>query len=206
MRAEILPRTPRVTRRTPPSDLPVLAFPDQAAWRTWLEGHHETSQGVWLKIAKKSAAEASVSYPEALDEALSLGWIDGQKAALDDGHWLQRFTPRTARSKWSQVNTEKATRLIAAGRMRPAGLAAVEAAKADGRWAAAYEPQSRATVPEDLQRALDENPAAAKFFATLKGPNRYAVLYRIREAKRPETRAARIAKFVEMLAEGRTLH
>lgn len=190
----------------PPDDLPVLAFPSQQAWEHWLAGHHETSPGLWLKIAKKGAATPTVSYAEAIDGALCFGWIDGQKGSLDDTFWLQRFTPRTRRSKWSRNNRERAERLIGTGRMRPGGLREVEAARADGRWEAAYEGQATATVPPDLARALDRNPAAREFFATLSGVNRYAILYRIQDAKRPQTRARRIEKYVAMLSEHQTIH
>jgi uncharacterized protein YdeI (YjbR/CyaY-like superfamily) len=187
-------------------ELPILPFADAAAFEAWLEAEHARTPGVLLQIAKKDSGIATVTYAEALEVALCFGWIDGQKRAFDERFFLQRFTPRRRDSRWSKVNREKATALIAAGRMRPAGLAQVEAAKANGRWEAAYDGASTATVPDDLQAALDANPAAAGFFATLKGSNRYAVLYRVQDAKRPETRARRIAQFVEMLAEGRTLH
>ena len=188
------------------SGLPVLPFASPATFRAWLEEHHATSKGIWLKIAKKGSGVPTVTYAEALDEALCYGWIDGQKGALDEVFFLQRFTPRGPRSKWSKINVDKADALAAAGRMRAAGRAEVEKAKADGRWEAAYDPQSKATVPEDFQAALDANPQAAKFFATLTGANRYAVLYRIHEAKKPETRAKRIEKFVGMLERGETVH
>lgn len=192
--------------RRPPTDLPVVELADQAAWRRWLAENHQTAKGVWLKIAKKGAPTPTVTYAEAIDEALCHGWIDGQKAPHDETHWLQRFTPRGPRSKWSQINVDKVTRLIAEQRVRPAGLAAVEAARQDGRWETAYEPQSRATVPDDFQLALDSEPVAREFFETLRGAQRYAFLYRIHDAKRPETRAKRIAQYVEMLAQRRTLH
>jgi len=188
------------------SGLPVLPFASLTTFREWLEEHHAASKGIWLKIAKKGSGVPTVTYAEALDEALCYGWIDGQKGALDEVFFLQRFTPRGPRSKWSKINVDKADALATAGRMRAAGRAEVEKAKADGRWEAAYDPQSKATVPEDLQKALDENPKAAKFFATLSGANRYAVLYRIHEAKKPETRAKRIEKFVGMLERGETVH
>jgi uncharacterized protein YdeI (YjbR/CyaY-like superfamily) len=190
----------------PDGDLPVRAFGSAQSWADWLACHHETSPGLWLKIAKRGSGTSTVSYAEALECALCFGWIDGRKGALDDQHWLQRFTPRKPRSKWSKINREKAERLMAEGRMRPAGVRQVETARADGRWQAAYEGQATATVPPDLARALDENPAASEFFGTLTGANRYAVLYRIQDAKRPQTRARRIAQFVAMLAERKTLH
>ena len=188
------------------SGLPVLPFASPATFRAWLEEHHATSKGIWLKIAKKGSGVPTVTYAEALDEALCYGWIDGQKGALDETYFLQRFTPRGTRSKWSKINVDKADALAAAGRMRAAGRAEVEKAKADGRWEAAYDPQSKATVPADFQAALDASPEAARFFATLTGANRYAVLYRIHEAKKPETRAKRIEKFVGMLERGETVH
>jgi len=190
----------------PRDDLPILEFADREAWARWLEDEHDGAPGVWLKIAKKASGIATVTHPEALEEALCRGWIDGQRAPHDETYFLQRFTPRGPRSKWSQINRDKATHLIEQGRMRPAGLAQVEAAKQDGRWEAAYPPQSSAAVPEDFQRALDANPAAKEFFATLRGTRRYSFIYRIADAKRPETRARRIREFVAMLAEGRTHH
>jgi uncharacterized protein YdeI (YjbR/CyaY-like superfamily) len=188
------------------ADLPVLELDSQAAWSAWLEKNHADSQGVWLKFAKKGSGVATVTYAEAVEEALCYGWIDGQAAGHDETFYLQRFTPRRRRSKWSLINRNKAERLIAEGRMKPAGLAQVEAAKGDGRWDAAYPSPSAATVPDDLQAALDQNPKAKAFFEALTGQNRYAVLYRIRDAKRPETRAKRIAEYVAMLAQGRTFH
>jgi uncharacterized protein YdeI (YjbR/CyaY-like superfamily) len=190
----------------PGKDLPILELPDRGAWEQWLDEHHESSGAVWLKIAKKRSGATTVTYPEALEEAIRCGWIDGQKGAHDDSFWLQRFGPRGPRSKWSQVNRRKATELIERGRMRPAGLTQVEAAKQDGRWDAAYAPQGTVTVPDDFQEALDATPAANEFFATLKSSERYSFLYRIHDAKRPETRARRIRDYVAMLAEGRTFH
>ena len=178
----------------------------RARARDWLAEHHQNSPGLWLKIAKKSAATPTVSYAEAIDGALCYGWIDGQKGKLDDEYWLQRFTPRKARSRWSKINREKAERLIAEGRMHAAGLHEVEAARADGRWDAAYAGQATATVPPDLARELDLNPVAKEFFATLSSVNRYAILYRIQDAKRPQTRADRIAKYIAMLNEHKTIH
>jgi uncharacterized protein YdeI (YjbR/CyaY-like superfamily) len=189
-----------------PDDLPTLAFPSRDAWEEWLEAHHGDAAGLWLKIAKKGAGIASVSHAEALETAICFGWIDGQRRALDERWFLQRFTPRGPRSRWSQINRDKATQLIEAGRMRPAGLAQVEAARADGRWDAAYASQRTATVPEDLRTALDANPAAAAAFETLDSQNRYAILYRVQDAKRAETRARRITRFVAMLAEGDRPH
>ena len=182
------------------------AFASAGDWEAWLEREHERSDGIWLKIAKKASGIESVTHAEALEAALCFGWIDGQRKAHDADWFLQRFTPRRRGSKWSRINKEKVEALIAAGRVRPAGLREYEEAKADGRLEVAYEPQSKIEVPPDLQRELDANPAAAEFFKTLDSRNRYAVLYRIQDAKRPETRARRIAQYVEMLAEGRKLY
>ncbi|HEY1507894.1 MAG TPA: YdeI/OmpD-associated family protein [Solirubrobacteraceae bacterium] len=191
---------------SPKSDLPTIEFRDPEAWERWLHEHHTSSPGVWVKIAKKGAPTPTVNHPQALEEAIRYGWIDGQKAGHDEHHWLQRFTPRGPRSKWSQVNRDKALELIAAGRMMPAGLEQFEAAKRDGRIDDAYEPQSRATVPDDFQQALDADPAAAEFFATLKGANRYAFLYRLHHVKKPDARAKRISMYIGMLGAGKTFH
>jgi uncharacterized protein YdeI (YjbR/CyaY-like superfamily) len=190
----------------PRDDLPILEFTDRDAWATWLSEQHASSQGVWLKIAKKASGIPTVTHPEALEEALCYGWIDGQRLPHDESFFLQRFTPRTKRSKWSQINRDKVTALIEQKRMKPAGLAQIEAAKQDGRWEAAYAPQSSQAIPEDFQLALDQNPKAHEFFKTLRGARRYSFLYRIQDAKRPETRKRRIEQFVQMLAEGRTHH
>jgi uncharacterized protein YdeI (YjbR/CyaY-like superfamily) len=190
----------------PGQDLPTLELRDREAWERWLDAEHDSSDGVWLKLARKGAAATTVTYAEALEEALRHGWIDAQKGSFDDTFWLQRFTPRGPRSRWSQVNRQKATELIERGRMKPAGLAQVEAARRDGRWEAAYAPQSSVSVPEDFQLALDASRDAREFFATLKSAERYSYLYRIQEAKRPETRARRIRQYVAMLAEGRKFH
>jgi uncharacterized protein YdeI (YjbR/CyaY-like superfamily) len=186
--------------------LPVLAFASRAKWRAWLAKHHATSPGVWLEIAKKGSALDSVSYADAVDVALCYGWIDGQKAAADDACWLQRFTPRKPKSRWSKINREKATALIERGEMKAAGLREVESAKQDGRWEAAYAGPRTMTVPNDLGAALKGNRRARAFFEALDSTNRYAILYRIHDAKKPETRAARIEKYVQMLADHRTLH
>lgn len=187
-------------------ELPVLGFESQQEWESWLEENHAISQGARLKLAKKGSGRTSVSYAEAVESALCYGWIDGQSNRLDDVYWLQKFTPRRARSPWSQINKGKVQTLIEQGRMRPAGLREIERAQADGRWDAAYEPSSRIAVPEDLQAALDQNPEARDFFATLNSANRYAVLYRITTAKKPDTRQRRIAQYVEMLAAGKTIY
>lgn len=185
---------------------PVLTFENQRALEAWLDRHHEDSPGIWLRIGKKGAVEPSVTYPQALEAALCYGWIDAQKRAGDAVSWLQRFTPRKPRSVWSRVNREKAVALIAARRMRPAGLHEVERARADGRWDAAYDSQSRATVPPDLQAALDGSPRAAAFFAGLSSLNRYAILHRLQMARKPETRERRLRSFVAMLERGETIH
>lgn len=184
----------------------VLFFESPGAFEAWLQANHATAGGVWLKMARKATGIASIDHAGALDVALCYGWIDGQRGKLDDTFFLQRFTPRRRRSRWSKVNRHKVAALIEAGRMQPAGLAEVERAQADGRWDAAYDPPSTATVPDDLQAALDANPAARSFFATLSGRNRYAILFRVADAKKAETRARRIAQLVAMLAEGRTLY
>ena len=188
------------------SGLPIIGFEDAAAFDAWLAAEPRTSKGLWLKLAKKGAGVASLSKAEAIDAALCHGWIDGQLDKYDEANWLVRFTPRKRASKWSEVNRTRALELIAQGRMRPAGLAEVEAAKADGRWDAAYAPARTAQVPPDLQAALDASPQAAAFFATLKGANRYAIVYRVGTAKKPETRAKPIADFIAMLERGETIH
>lgn len=187
-------------------ELPIIAFASQQEWEAWLAAQPATSRGLWLKIAKKGTGVATVSYAEALESALCHGWIDGQRAAHDDRFFLTRFTPRGRKSKWSQINRAKATELLQQGRMTPAGIAQVEQARQDGRWDAAYEAQSAATVPADLARALDEHPAARAFFATLDSRNRYAILYRLQDARKPETRARRIAQYVAMLEEQKKLY
>ena len=187
-------------------DLPILLFASPPDLEVWLEQNQDGSAGFWLKIAKKGSGVESVSYAEALELALCFGWIDSQKRGFDERHFLQRFTPRRPRGKWSLVNREKAEALIASGAMRPTGLAEVEAAKSDGRWEAAYAGQRAAEVPEDLQRELDRSEAAREFFATLDSANRYAILYRLQEAKKPETRERRLRKFVAMLQRGEKIH
>ena len=186
--------------------LPIHAFETEAEWARWLAGNGTSSQGLWLKFYKKGSGNPCVGKAEAIEAALCHGWIDGQLDSFDDAAWLVRFTPRKSTSKWSELNRKTAERLIAEGRMAPAGLAEVERAKADGRWDAAYAPQSQAAVPEDLAAALDAAPKAKAFFETLTGANRYAILYRTHNAKKPETRKARIEKFVAMLARGETIH
>jgi uncharacterized protein YdeI (YjbR/CyaY-like superfamily) len=187
-------------------ELPIKAFASRQAWEEWLREQHATARGVWLKIAKKDSTVGSVSYPEALEVAICYGWIDGQKAPYNQDFWVQRFTPRKPKSKWSKINRDKAADLIDKGLMQPAGLREVERAQADGRWEAAYAGQKTATVPDDLQRALDQHEAARMFFAALDSRNRYAILYRIQDAKQPATRQRRIETFVAMLNEGRTIY
>lgn len=189
-----------------PGDDPVLPFASREAWEAWLAEQHATADGLWLKLAKKGSGIDSVTRAEALEVALSYGWIDGQAAPFDDDFWLQRFTPRRPRSKWSKINRDAAIRLIERGAMRPAGLCEVERAKADGRWDAAYDAASTATIPEDLLRELDKDERARAFFSTLDSRNRYAILHRIQDAKKAETRARRIEKFVAMLRAGEKIY
>ena len=184
----------------------ILTFATAARFEAWMKKNHGKCDGIWLKFAKRDAGVASIYYPEALEVALCYGWIDSQTLRLDETHYLQRFTPRGPRSNWSRINVAKCGRLIETGRMRPAGQAQIDAAKKDGRWAAASQSPKNATVPPDLQAALDKDKKAAAFFATLKGANRYAILYRLNDAKKPETRKKRLDQFVQMLREGKTLH
>lgn len=187
-------------------DEPMIAFADVPECVRWFAAHHAEHHGFLLKIGKGAMAPTTVSYAQGLTVALCFGWIDGQKRSLDDDFWLQRFTPRKDRSKWSKINCDKAEALIASGDMRPAGLREVERAKADGRWAAAYDGQASASVPDDLTAALDAEPAAKAFFETLNSVNRYAILYRVQDAKKPETRARRIEKFVAMCRAHETVY
>ena len=189
-----------------PRDLPVIAFSSRQAFDAWLTSQPADCRGLWLKIAKKSSGIATVSKAEAVDVALCQGWIDGQLDSFDGNYWLVRFTPRQSTSKWSELNRVRAQELVALGRMRPAGLREIERAKKDGRWDAAYAAQSTAQVPDDLRRALAKSKKASAFFETLESRNRFAILYRVHSAKKPETRAARIEKFVAMLAKGETIH
>lgn len=188
------------------TNVPVIPFAHQSAWSEWLAENHAKSSGIWIHFAKKDSGILSVSYPEALDVALCYGWIDSQRKGHDEKTFVQKFTPRGKRSIWSTINRAKVVALIEAGRMKPAGIAEMERAQKDGRWESAYEPQARAEVPPDLQAALDAKPRAANFFATLKGQNRYAILFRIHTAKKPETRAKRIAEFVAMLSRHETIY
>ena len=187
-------------------DDPVLRFTTAAAFEAWLDDRHDKAEGVWIEIAKRGASEPTLTYAEAVDAALCFGWIDGRKDRVDEHYWLQRFTPRTRRSRWSKINRDKAERLIREGRMRAAGLAAVEQARADGRWDAAYAGSSTATVPDDLQREVDQDPQLAAAFARLDARDRYSVIWRINDAKRPETRARRIGRYLEMLRAGGRIH
>jgi len=190
----------------PDDDLPTIPFPSRDAWEAWLEANHAQATGVWIEIAKKATGIETVTHAEALDVALRFGWIDGQRRGLDEAWFLQRFTPRRPRSRWSKINRDRATELVERGLMRAAGLREVERAKQDGRWDAAYDSPANATVPDDLRRALDASPTAAAAFADLNGANRYAILYRVEDAKRPATRVRRIERFVAMLERGERLH
>lgn len=188
------------------ADIPVILFKQQKDWAEWLDKHHAESSGVWLRLAKKASAMQSVSYDEALEAALCYGWIDSQAKSYDHDSWLQKFTPRGAKSIWSKINKEKAQQLIKYNQMKPAGLKAVESARQDGRWAAAYDSQSSATIPDDFQAELDKNVEAQVFFSTLNSQNRYAILFRIQTARKAETRARRIQRFIEMLARKEKLY
>jgi uncharacterized protein YdeI (YjbR/CyaY-like superfamily) len=191
---------------TLPTDLPVLHFPDQAAFEAWLEAEGTTAPGVYVKLAKKGAGVPSVTYAELVESCLCFGWIDGRSNRLDEKFYLQRLTPRRARSVWSQKNVDAVEALTLAGRMRPAGLAAVDAARADGRWERAYAGSATITVPDDLAVALAAEPAAQKEFEALDGANRYAVLWRVHTAPSDATRAKRIAALVQLLKDGGRLH
>jgi len=189
-----------------PTELPILPFESKKEWADWLAKQHDKSTGVWLKLAKKATGIPSVTYAEALDVALCYGWIDGQKGSFDDKYWLQKFTSRGPKSIWSKINTEKVERLIAGGEMKSAGLKAIEAAKKDGRWDAAYASQKNISMPEDFQAALNKNKKAQAFFDTLKSSDRYSFLFRIQTAKKAETRAKRIQQFIEMLEKNEKFH
>jgi uncharacterized protein YdeI (YjbR/CyaY-like superfamily) len=197
---------PTKVSKTSSADLPIKPFKDQKAWADWLAKNHAKSGGLWLQLAKAASGQKSITYAEALEIALCYGWIDGQKKGYDEASWIQKFTPRRARSIWSKINREKALALIKSGQMQPAGLKAIETAKANGQWEAAYESQKGMTVPEDFATALEGNPKAKAFFATLNSTNRYAILFRLQTAKKPETREKRIKQFVEMLAKGEKLY
>jgi len=183
-----------------------LTFEERHQWEVWLEQNGTSSSGVWLRIAKSGAKRFTISYASALEAALCYGWIDGQKQADDENYWLQRFSPRSARSIWSKINKEKAEALIRAGKMRPPGLRAIELARRDGRWERAYASARNSVIPSDLAQALAANPKARAFFATLNRQNRYAILFRIQNVKKADTRASKIAQFVDMLSRGERLH
>lgn len=187
-------------------DLPILAFRDGAEFERWLAAEHEGQAGLWVKFAKKASGIETVTFAEALDVALCFGWIDGQRVGFDEDYYLQRFTPRRKRSTWSKINRDNVERLIAAGRMRPAGQAQIDSAIADGRWDAAYSSPANAVVPDDLQRALDADGQAASHFSMLSSANRYSILYHLENAKKPETRERRLKKYLAMLREGRGPH
>lgn len=186
--------------------LPVILFQSQKAWDTWLVEHSESSVGLWLRLAKKSANLESLSYPQAIEVALCHGWIDGQKKSFDEESWLQKFTPRGPKSIWSKINRAKAMALIEQGRMQPSGLAAIKQAKENGRWDAAYDSNSTAIPPSDFQAALDQSPRARAFFVTLNSQNRYAILFRIQTAKKADTRQKRITQFILMLEKHEKLY
>jgi uncharacterized protein YdeI (YjbR/CyaY-like superfamily) len=185
---------------------PILTLASPEEWEAWLDKEHAGSDGVWLKFAKKGSGVQTVVYPEALDVALCFGWIDSQVMTLDERFYLQKFTPRRARSKWSKINVEKIEALSKAGRMRPAGLEQVELAKADGRWDAAYASPANMTEPADLKKALKGNAKAAEFYATLNKSNRFAIIFQLEDAKKPETRVRRLEKFMGMLERGEKLY
>jgi uncharacterized protein YdeI (YjbR/CyaY-like superfamily) len=188
------------------AEFEIRHFESSKEWAEWLDSNYNVCDGLWLRLAKKNASLQSVTYAEALEEALCHGWIDGQRKSYDDESWLQKFTPRRPRSIWSKVNREKVLVLIESGRMKEAGLKEIERARADGRWDAAYDSATSARVPEDLQLALDNSPAAKAFFESLKGNNRYAILFRIQTVKKAETRAKKIEQFVAMLGKGETIY
>ncbi len=187
-------------------DYPIFPFASQSKWADWLAQQHDKSAGVWMKLAKKDSGIASITITEALDVALCYGWIDGQRLSFDEKYYLQKYVPRGPRSIWSKINVGKVERLIKNKQMKPAGLKVVEAAKADGRWAKAYDGQRTMTVPPDLQKALDKNKKAKVFFATLNSVNRYAILFRIHNAKKAETRERRIKQFIEMLEKNEKIY
>lgn len=184
----------------------IKGFKSKEAWAAWLEKNHRKSPGLWLRLAKKGSPLQSLSYAEALEIALCFGWIDGQKKPESEHAWLQRFVPRSSKSIWSKINREKALLLVANGQMKTAGMEAIENAKQNGRWDAAYDSPSGATVPSDFAAALDANPHARVFFEKLDRANRYAFLWRIQTVKRAETRARKIEKFIAMLEKGEKIH
>lgn len=188
------------------TDIPIISFKSAKDWGSWLAENHATSNGIWLRIFKKDSGKETVTYAQALDEALCCGWIDGQTQKYDEESWLQKFTPRRARSVWSKRNTEHITRLMDEGKMKPAGLKEVESAKRDGRWQKAYESPSKMTVPEDFIKELSKNKKAKAFFETLNKVNTYAITWRLQTAKKPETREKRMKTILEMLAKGEKFH
>jgi uncharacterized protein YdeI (YjbR/CyaY-like superfamily) len=201
-----MPTSVKTSAKTPATALATLRCKDTQAFTKWLAKHHANSAGVWLQIAKKDSGLASITYAEALEVALCHGWIDGQKNAMDAQYFLQKFTPRRARSIWSKINCAKALALIESGAMQPAGLAEVERAKADGRWDAAYDAQSKMTVPDDLAALLAKSPKARAFFESLDSRNRFAILFRLQTAKKAETRERRLVKFFDMLKRGEKIY
>ena len=201
-----MPATPGKKKTAIRKEQPVKAFATAASLEKWLSKHHSSSQGIWIRFAKKDSGRRSVTYPEALELALIHGWIDGQRKRDTDKTFLQKFTPRARRSVWSSINREKAKALIASGRMAPRGLSEVERAKKDGRWDAAYDSPKNARMTPELEKALAGNPKAASFFATLSSTNRYAILWRIQTAKKPETKAKRLELYMKMLENGETFH
>ena len=205
-RAKTAPAKTAASKATTQAEYPTLSFKGPDQFKSWLSAHHGSSRGIWLRLMKKASGVASVSYQEALDVALSWGWIDGQLKPLDAESWLRKFGPRGARSMWSKINREKALALIASKQMQPAGLEEVERAKRDGRWGAAYDSPSNATVPPDLAAALKNAPRAAAFFKTLEARNRYAILFRVQAPKKPETRQRKIRELVSMLERGEKIH
>jgi uncharacterized protein YdeI (YjbR/CyaY-like superfamily) len=196
----------RPARSTTVVDLPELLLPDAGAWRAWLDEHHADHFGVWLVLHKKGGRTTSLTYAQALDEALCFGWIDGQIARRDEETYGQRFTPRRPTGRWSARNVEHVARLSQAGRMQPAGIAAVDSAKSDGRWETAYAGQAKAEIPPDLAQALSASPAAAKAFQQLDSANRYAIIYRLNAVRLAPTRSRKLAQYIDMLARGEAIH
>lgn len=194
------------TPKEPPKELPVLTFETQQQWEKWLHAHHTQTDGVWLRMYKKDTNIPTLTYAQALEEALCYGWIDGMSKSLDEVSFLRKFTPRRAKSMWSVINTKHIERLTAAGKMKPAGIQQVEAAKADGRWANAYAAGKEATIPDDFMAALKKNKKAKAFFDTLNKQNLFAIYFRLQNAKKPETRAKRIATFIAMLEKNEKFH
>jgi uncharacterized protein YdeI (YjbR/CyaY-like superfamily) len=203
-----MPMTAKSTKKSiaAPADIPIQAFRDAAAWEVWLAKNQTAIGGIWMRIAKKASGKKSVTYPEALEVALCYGWIDGLKRPESETAWLQKFTPRRARSIWSQINRDKALALIENGRMKPAGLAEIERARENGCWDSAYASPSSATMTPELEAALEKSPRARAFFQTLSRANRYAILWRVQTAKKAETKTKRIRAYIQMLEKGETIH